>query len=291
VLVFVDYRLKGKSDTEQSKYYLFKKLLILLQALIVFLSIAIFTYGIVSGWDQMVPSKQIRELISTKEEELKNNKAELKEIEPAIKQMEAVWSTRQDSLINAYKSEQPHKSEMMISRNNDLANKINAGGDTALQTLNEIKNYHLQNEYLSQPSQFEPIFTEIKDYIEKQSLPPEIKSLIKEYSDNWYAQVLSRFEINTLSEDQLKLATYPAYHKRQQRLNYLKDAIPSAENELTQYRTESKYNIEAFGLQILLAAIIFIVFTWLIGIIFESLQMTLDMVVHLKNISEHYTKQ
>lgn len=291
VLGLADYDVKGKSDSVQPKQYLLNKLLFSLQALLVLISIAILAAGFVSGWNQMVPSKQLRETIRASEEELKQLKSELQETEPAVKQMETVWSTRRDSLINAYTKERAHNAETMIAQNQDLASRINASSDTAQQAFSEIRNYHGQNEFLGQPSQYEPLIVEITGYIERQPLSPEVKNLLLKYNDNWYTQMLSRFETAALSESQLRFAAHPSYHNGQQRLDFLKETIPSQEKELAQFRTELKYDFGAFVLQMLFTVIQFILFVWLIGILIESLWLWVDAAANLQKIQEHFTRQ
>lgn len=291
VLGLADHGVIGKTGIVQAKQYLLNKLLFSLQALLVILSIAILATGLVSGWNQLIPSKQLRETISATEQELKKFKSELQETEPTVKQMESVWSTQRDSLIKAYNAERTHIAETMIAQNNDLGSRINALSDTAQQALSEIRMYHTQNEYLGAPSQYDPLVTEIINYIERQSLSPEVKTLLLNYNDNWYSQMLSRFETRDLSESQLRFAVYPAYHNRQKRLDNLKETIPAQEKELVQFRTEVKYDFGAFGLQILFTIIQCILFVWVIGILIESLWLMVDAAANLQEIKEHFTKQ
>ncbi len=291
VLGLADYSAKRKTEFVQTRQYLLNKLLFLLQALLVLVSIAILATGFVSGWNQMVPSKELRETISTTENELQKLKVELQEMEPAAKQIETVWSTQRDSLIKVYNTERAHIGEMMIAQNNDLATRISTSSDTAQQALSEIKYYHAQNEYRTGPSEYEPVMTEIKNYLDRQSLSPEVKTLLLNYNDNWYAQILSRFEIRALSEGQLRFALQPAYHNRQQRLDYLKETIPSREKELAQFRAELRYNFGALGVQILYTILQFILFVWVVGLVIESLQLTVDTAANVQKIQEHFKNQ
>lgn len=291
VLELAGHSAKRNTEFEQRKLYLLDKLLFLLQALLVILSIAILASGIVSGWNQMVPSKELREVISATGEELQKLKVELQEIEPAVKQIETVWSTQRDSLIKVYNAERAHIGEMMIAQNNDLATQINSSSDTAQQALSEVKYYHGQNEYRTRPSEFEPVMIEIKNYLDRQSLSPEVKTLLLNYNDNWYAQMLSRFETRALSEGELRFAVQPAYHNRQQRLDYVKETIPSREADLAQFRTESKYNFGALGLQIVLTILQFILFVWVIGLVIESLELTVDTAANVQKIQDHFKNQ
>jgi hypothetical protein len=180
---------------------------------------------------------------------------------------------------------------MMIAQNNDLATRISTSSDTAQQALSEIKYYHAQNEYRTGPSEYEPVMTEIKNYLDRQSLSPEVKTLLLNYNDNWYAQILSRFEIRALSEGQLRFALQPAYHNRQQRLDYLKETIPSREKELAQFRAELKYNFGALPLQFVLTILQFILFVWVVGLVIESLELTVDTVANVQKIQEHFKNQ
>lgn len=291
VLGLGDYSAKRKTEVVQPKQYLLDKLLFLLQALLVIVSIAILAAGIVSGWNQMLPSKELRETISATADELQKLRVELPEMEPAVKQIETVWSTQRDSLIKVYNTERAHIGEMMIAQNNDLATRINSSSDTAQQALSEIKYYHAQNEYLTRPSEYEPVMTEIKNYLDRQSLSPEVKTLLLNYNDNWYAQMLSRFETRALSEGQLRFALQPAYHNRQQRLDYLKETIPSREKELAQFRAELKYNFGALGVQILYTILQFILFVWVVGLVIESLELTVVIAANVQKIQEHFKNQ
>jgi hypothetical protein len=291
VLKLAGHGAKKRTEFEQPKQYLLDKLLFMLQALLVILSIAILAAGIVSGWNQTVPSKELRVAISTTEDELQKMRIELREVEPAAKQLETVWSTQRDSLMKGYKTERAHIGETMMAQNNDLATRINASSDTAQQALSEIKYYHAQNEYRTSPSEYEPIMIEIKNYLDRQILSPEVKNLLLNYNDNWYAQVLARFETRTLSEGQLRFALQPAYHNRQQRLDYLKETIPSRENELAQFRAELKYNFGALGVQILFTIFQFILFVWVVGLVIESLELTVDTAANVQKIQEHFKNQ
>ena len=291
VLKLAGHSAKKRTEFEQPKQYLLDKLLFMLQALLVILSIAILAAGIVSGWNQMVPSKELRVAVSTTENELQKMRIELREMEPAAKQLETVWATQRDSLMKGYKTERAHIGEKMMAQNNDLATRINASSDTAQQALSEIKYYHAQNEYRTSPSEYEPIMIEIKNYLDRQILSPEVKNLLLNYNDNWYAQVLARFETRTLSEGQLRFALQPAYHNRQQRLDYLKETIPSRENELAQFRAELKYNFAALGVQILFTILQFILFVWVVGLVIESLELTVDTAANVQKIQEHFKNQ
>lgn len=291
VLGLADYSAKRKTEFVQTRQYLLNKLLLTLQALLVILSIAILATGFVSGWNQMIPSKELREAVSSTEGDLKRLKSELQEIEPAVKQMETVWSTRRDSLISVYNAERAHRGEKMIAQNIDLANRINAGSDTAQQALSEIRNYYTQNEYLDSPSQYEPLITEAMNYLEKQSFSEETKTLLLTYIDNWYAQMLSRFETRLLSESQLRIAVQATYHIRQQRLDNLKETIPAQEKELVQFRTELRYNFGALGVQILYTILQFILFVWLVGLVIESLELMVNTAANVQKIQEHFKNQ
>jgi hypothetical protein len=291
VLGLADFSAKRKTEFVQTRQYLLNKLLLLLQAVLVILSIAILAAGFVSGWNQMMPSKQLREAISSTEGDLKRLKSELQEIEPTVKQMETVWSTRRDSLISVYNAERAHIGERMIAQNIDLANRINAGSDTAQQALNEIRNYYTQNEYLDSPLQYEPLITEAMHYIERQSLSDEPKTFLFNYINNWYTQMLSRFEIRLLSESQLRFAVQATYHTRQQRLDNLKETIPAQEKELAQFRTELGYNFGALGVQILFTLLQFILFVWLVGLVIEYLELVIDTAANVQKIQEHFKNQ
>jgi len=291
VLELAGHSAKRKTEVVQPKQYLLAKLLFLLQALLVIVSIAILAAGLVSGWNQMLPSKELRETISATGDELQKLRVELPEMERAVKQIETVWSTQRDSLIKVYNIERAHIGETMIAQNNDLATRINSNSDTAQQALSEIKYYHDQNEYLNRPSEYEPVMTEIKNYLDKQSLSSEVKTLLLNYNDNWYAQMLSRFETQALSESQLRFALQPAYHNRQQRLDYLKETIPSREKELAQFRAELKYNFGALGLQIVYMILEFVLFVWVVGLFIESLELTVDTAANVQKIQEHFKNQ
>jgi hypothetical protein len=291
VLGLADYSAKRKTEFVQTRQYLLNKLLLTFQALLVILSIAILATGFVSGWNQMIPSKQLREAISSTGEDLKRLKSELQEIEPAVEQMETAWSTRRDSLISVYNAERVHRGEKMIAQNIDLANRINARSDTAQQALIEIRNYYTQNEYLDGPSQYEPLITEAMNYIERQSLSEETKTLLLNYVDNWYAQMLSRFETRVLSESQLRFAVQVTYHVRQKRLDNLKETIPAQEKELAQFRTELGYNFGALGVQILYTILQFILFVWVVGLVIESLELAVDTAANVQKIQEHFKNQ
>lgn len=291
VLELAGHSAKRKTEVVQPKQYLLDKLLFMLQALLVIVSIAILAAGIVSGWNQMLPSKELRGTISATGDELQKLRVELQEMEPAVKQIETVWSAQRDSLIKVYNSERAHIGEMMIALNNDLATRINSSSDTAQQALSEIKYYHAQNEYRTNPSEYEPVMTEIKNYLDRQTLSPEVKTLLLNYNDNWYAQMLSRFETRALSEGQLRFALQPANYNRQQRLDYLKETIPSREGELAQFRAELKYNFGALALQIVFTILQFILFVWVVGLVIESLELTVDTAANVQKIQEHFKNQ
>lgn len=275
-----------KKNSIVTERFLLNRLFFILRALLVVLSVAVLAAGVVSGWHQLIPSRELRETISTSEQELSKHKTEVREAESAVKQMEAVWSAKRDSLTKAYDARRANIAETMMARNYDLASRIDSGGETAQQTLSEIRNYHAQNEYLGAPSQYEPLVTEITGHIDRQSLSSELKALLLTYSDNWFAQMLSRFDTRTLSESQLRFALYPAYHNLQRRLEYLNERIPSEEKGLAQYRAELRYDFGAFGLQLVVTLLGIIIFVWLAGLVIESLSLTLDMATNLEKTRE-----
>lgn len=291
MLELVDYSSKGKVDLAETKHYLLNRLVTLLQALLVVLSAMVFAVGLVSAWGQLFPSKALRETIGATEEKLKKLRTEIQETEPAVSQMETVWSSRKDSLVRAYNAERPRTAGIKLAQNNDLAGSSLAISDSGQLILADIKNYHAQNEFMNEPSQFESVYTEIINYIDKQNPSPEMKNLVSSYNDNWYAQMLSRFEPAALSESQLRFVAYPAYHNRQLRLSILKETIPAKERDLEQFRAEEKFNIEAFGLQIVITILVFMVLVWLMGLLIESFRLSVDVAADLHNIREHFSKQ
>ncbi len=291
ILALADYRSNERTDVKQTRQYLLGKLLFALEALLVILSLVLLATGFVSGWNQLVPSKQLRESIGTLEDGLKKLNAELRETEPSVKEMENLWSTRRDSLIRAYNAERNHKAEIMIAQNSELANRISTSGDTAQQALNDIRSYHSQNEYLGEASLYEPVMSEIVSYVQRQNLSPELTTLLLNYNDNWYAQMLSRFDTQTLSEKQLGFAVFPAYHNRQQRLEVVKEMIPAQEKDLEQMRSEVRYNFEAFGLQIVLSLLEFVLFVWLVGLVIEWIGLGVDVAANVQKIQEHSARE
>ncbi len=281
---------KVKAQAGQARYYLLNKLILVFQALLVILSVAVFAIGFVSAWNQLFPSKALRETIGATEEELKKLKSELQQAEPVVGQMQTVWTTRRDSLVKAYNAERPRKADMLSARNTELAASPIAGSDSAQLVLSDIKSYHAQNDYLTEPSQFEPVFTEITDFIERQGLSPDIKNLVIGYNNNWYTQMLSRFETTALSENQLRFVTYPEYHSRQVRLDVLRETIPVKERDIEQLRSEEKFNVEAFVVYFLITIVLFMLFVWFMGLLIESFRLSVDIATDMKSIREHFEK-
>ncbi len=285
-----DYPARRKTEGVRTKQYLLEKLTVASQALLVILAVALLATGFVSAWIQLVPSKQLRASVGDTEEGLQRLKAELAETEPKAKQMEEEWSAKRAALVGAYESERSRKTEGVAELNNALAIQINAGGDTAQQALSEIRSYHAQNEYIGDAAQYENVVNEISGYIHRQPLAPEMTGMLVSFNNNWYAQMLSRFETRTLSENQLKLVAYPALFSRLQRLDYIKGAIPAREEELVQLRAGLRYDFGSFVLQIVLTIVIVLLFVWALGLFIDWIGLGVDVAAYVQKNQGAATK-
>jgi hypothetical protein len=278
-------------DSASIKQYLLTKLLFFTQAFMVILSLVILSVGVVSAWNQLVPSKQLRDIITATDKELKELKTAMQEVEPAIKQMETTWTSQREAKIAAYQKDKGQNVEKLRSDYTTLETRISALGDTAQQALNELKNYHAQNEYLEYPTLFETPLEEMSGSVEKQILSANTKFLLHKLTDIWYALMLSRFEISRLDENQLACVAYPEYYSEKKKCDNLKQIIPVREKDLAQLHSEERYNVEGFVIQLLLTLLLVMLVVWIIGLFIESIWLSIDIASNIRKIADKSEKR
>lgn len=291
VVGLAEYGTKGEAEFSQSKQYLLNKLMISLQGLLVVLSVAVLAVSLVSGWNQMLPPKPLQEQIGSLEGLVGKQQSELGETGPKVKQMEADWTIRRDSLTKAYALERTKKSETVLTENADLAGRISQLGDTVQQCFLQIRDYYSQNEYQNSASQFERVNAEVRDYIGKLDVSDAAKGLMHTYNDNWYFLKLSGLEMSGFSESQLRSALQPAYNTLKKRLDYINEILPSQETELAELKKEAKYDIEALLLQILYGLLQFILLVWVAGLFIESLWLAIHIGANVEKIQDSLAKK
>jgi hypothetical protein len=287
VLALAEYGIKGEVEFMQTRQYLLNKLMISLQAFLVVISIVVLASSLVSGWNQMLPPKDLSERILSLETELGKEKPELPQVEQNVKRMEDAWLNQHDSLVKAYNIERTGKRETISAENADLANRISQIDSTIHESFIELKNYHSQNEHYSSASQFENIKIEIEDFVNRLGVSEETTGLMLKYNDNWYALMLSTLEISDLSESQLRFVIQPTYNNLRNRLDYLTQTIPTKQEELTRLQAEVKYEIKNFFMEILYGILQFILLVWVMGLLIESLWLAIHIGANVQKIHDN----
>ncbi len=287
VTEIAEYRSAQSAESVPPKQTLLYRFFAALQAILVVFAVVLLATGLVSAWNQFVPSKYLRDSIGASEEHLKKLKAELPQLQAEVERMEFLWSTRSDSIVASYNAHRAGIADMTIDEDGKIANRIALLGDTAQQALNEIKNYHAQNASLTEPYQVESIVSEIGDYIQRQSLSSEASEFLAAYNDLWHVKMLARFEPRTLTEDQVKFASFPGFPNRQKRLEYVKTTLPEEEKSLLEMRSALHYDGGALGVQLLVTAIEFLLFLWVAGIVIEWMWLGIEVSANLRKLREN----
>lgn len=287
VLSLAEYGTKGEGEFIKTKQYLLNKLMLSLQAVLVVLSIALLASSLVSGWNQMLPPKDLRVAISNLEEELGKEETELQQIEPNVKQMDAAWSNQRDSLIGAYNLEHARKNQAALAENADLADHISRLGAAVEQSFLQVRNYYSQNESFDRAFQFERVKTDVKDFIDRLGAPQEAKELMLKYNDNWYALMLSKLETSNFSEAQLRSVVQSTYSNLKDRMDYINRATPYQQQELTRLQAQVKYDIKALFFQFLYGVFQFILLVWAVGLTIEALWIAIHVAANVQMIQDN----
>ena len=274
-----------------AKQYMLTKFMVFMQALLFVVAVAILSGGLVSAWNQLVPSSLLRETISATTQELKDLKSTLQETEPAVKQMETTWTSQREAKVAQYKKERDQRIEKLREEYSALETRIATLGETVQEPLNELKNSHVQNNYLDYTTLFETPLEEMASSVNRLSLPQNTKLLLHQLTDIWYAMMLTKFEVEQLNENQLICVAYPEYYSTKRKCDLLKEIIPARENDLTQLRSEERYNIEGCLFQIVLTLLLFVFVVWIFGLFIESIWLSIDIATNIKKISDQSEKR
>ncbi len=287
VMDLAEYRTARTTESTPPKQALLYRFFAALQGILVICAVALLATGLVSAWNQFVPSKFLRDSIGATEENMKKLSAELPQLQADVQRMETLWSTSRDSIVAAYSVRRADIVEMPMDAGGKFASQVASLGDTAQQAFNEIMSYHSQNALVSEPYQVESVVSEIADYIQRQNLSSEVAEILSTYNDIWHVKMLAKFDTQALTEDQVKFAAFPEFPRRQKRFEYVKATLPEQEKNLAEMRSEMHYDFGALGGQLLLTAVEFLLLIWLAGLIIEWMWLGLEMSGHLRKLREN----
>ena len=286
-----DYGTKGETEYLQSNEYLLNKLMISFQAILIVLCIAVLSGSLVTGWNAMLPKKDLRQSISDQSANMENNKTLVQELEKNIKQMDANWtnkSSQHDSLIKAYNMEYSREIEAATTENAELANRISKLSSSIKQQFERIGNYYSQNENDNNASKYHTICDEVENFLyNKLDAPQDSKQLLLKYNENWLRLMLLKLEPNISSENQLRSKIQPTYDAAKTRLEETNELINSEQQELSRFQKEAAYDVLALLRYTLFGFLAFILLVWVVGLIIESLWLAIHVAANVQKIKEN----
>jgi hypothetical protein len=282
ILELAEFANRKEESYQGSKQYLLNKILILSQTFLIIISTLILAQGVITSWNAFLPPKYIRDSISATEDNLDANKKRQDEISPAIEKMDNEWNSKREQLVKDFKSDRQKQINQSQSNNTKIENDL-SNENSVNQLFFSIKNHLSQNE-TSGTSRLERVKNDAIEYINRQNISESYKTSLLNYINNWNIVLQSQFELNNLSESNLRNSVQPDYNRLKEEQDGIIRGITSLESNLMQLKTQAKYNLDLFLLGLLVTLLTFVLYIWIIGILIELLWLSVDIASNLRAI-------
>lgn len=276
LLTISNFSLKEQDENEKSKQYLLIKFLTSLQALLAIIVLFVITSGIIAAWEILLPPQYVRENKARLEKAIENLNDQYDVLNPGVQKMEKEWTENKDELINNYKKERDKKTVDAKNKNTAIEKGL-TDKQEAKQYFNVIKNYLTQNETQTSQSRYLSIKNEINNYIQRQQTTEDIKTSLKNYSENWYLIMMNKYEDGRYVENDYRQKIQPNYASNKAQLENISNGIANTMKQEDKLRPQLKYNVDKFLLALLGTFATVLVLIWLVGLAIELLWLMVDV--------------
>jgi hypothetical protein len=281
------YGKQGDSLLGTTDQYLINKVLLIVRAATIVVSVAVLAGSLVVGWYAMLPPEPLRLEIDAIQKELNRQKQELSDSSAKLAQMDTDWQTKRTVLIDQRKSELTQKYQDATKTKDDLISQIGKENQGGLENvLGNVTNYLEGNGNYSYGT-LEQRINKVREDVQRSSLPDQLKNDLGKYIDNWYQAKKSQQELGSLSEDSTRSSVQPDWGATKGAVDGLKGSIPSIEQELGTLNAEAKYHPEELLKFALYGFLEFLGLIWLWGLLHEAVSLAVHMAGDLKRIRQN----
>jgi hypothetical protein len=277
------YGLQGEAEEMTSDQYLLNKIMNIVQAAVVILTVAGLAGGLVGAWDTFLPAKPLRESRNELRKSMKELNSQLESISSDIARLDEAWKKDRTSLIDNFKKQRNdtiHSAEEDLNRiERDLAQAPSAAfafsdikGRLGSRTLDSPEQVSNQRERLTYNLRYQ-YFAE-----------PAAGPLLIRYIDRWSTAAAARLELKAFDEEVLRAENQPELRQLRERHDTLDEEVTSTRSRLEEIEAKAKLRFGAAFLQLLATLISLLIFIWVMGLVVEALWMGIRLATDVHEI-------
>ncbi len=287
ILNLAEYATKGDTEFSKTRQYLLGKIMLLLEAVLVIITLVIFSASLVVGWKTMLPAEHITSAIDNLEESIDRNSTKLDEVTSKIEDMDKAWLSTGENAYKNYIDSLNNAKSTYMDKNEKLESQLSSPEALAY-ALERIK------DGLSDYSRYGTLqrYTQGRNNIKSYShyyhdVNDQQKRKLYSFIDNWYNVITAKFYIDNTTEASYRATLQPNYSSFVYEEDALKNSINSSRSQLERLYPDSRWRIEAMLLGILFGLLYVIVSVWLFGVLIESMQLGINAAMNIQLIKHH----
>lgn len=142
------YGKQGDSLLGTTDQYLINKVLLIVRAATIVVSVAVLAGSLVVGWYAMLPPEPLRLEIGATQKQLDKQKQELSDASIKLAPMDSDWQTKRTALVDQRKSELTQKYQDATKSKDDIVHQIGNDGQGSAAALNYINGWQQQRKLL-----------------------------------------------------------------------------------------------------------------------------------------------
>jgi hypothetical protein len=289
LLTIIDFS-QSKIQIEESKQYLLKRLLTMMEVFLVIISTAILVGGIISGWNTFLPPRALRDEVSMIEESIDKTNTELKTFSEQINSLNEEWSVKKDSVVNSFRNQRNSIIEKSRTDNNSIEYKLQYRTEVS-SYFSALKSYLQQNEYQDSKYLFDRIRSNARSwYVDLYYVPEDVRNDFSSYLNSWYERMIASLELKNMTEENFRRQLQPNFSSIDDEYRGRTNDLKYQTERLAELQKILKYDFSGMIVQVLFSLLIFILFIWVIGLVLELLWLNVDIADNIKHIASIKTE-
>ena len=288
-LKLAEFGSRGEQLHSHTSQYLLTKIILILEAALIILSISILSSGLISGWNSFLPSKYLRENASHLEDLVSDSKDKLSDLNSQVEELDEAWQNNKTKYFDDVKKSKKDMISGLKSENTRLESSIPVD-EKSKEALKNVKQYLDANSGITSTREIDEVKRNAMYYVNNNySLTEDSRGYLRTYIGNWAEIKNTTNELNSLTEEKVRSENQPNYLSLKSQLKGAQSSFDYYTRELQNVKANMHYNFGSLFLSILIALLTVIILVWLVGTAIELLNLSVDLatnVNHLKILKE-----
>ncbi len=275
-----------EKETEEagSRQYFLTKLLFYFELVIILSVVFYFVNGILGGWIEMVPSKELVQQREKAEKDLKDGQKFEMELKNLIMDEKVDWSQKTDSIVKMVNTYKDSAVKIIRADANEKLVSVSQGSSDAQAIANKIINKDYQNQWNSRNVVY--YRRDISGAILSLNRLDEQKLLFEINSGLAAARILELSNEKKFSADYLRETLRPQYELFDDKYKKAQQTVKSQQSNFNQLIELTKWKFGAFFKSILFGILGAFTAVWVLGLALEFIALQIDIARNIRKIAD-----